>query len=224
MKKLTAIFAFVASAVSVGLGAVGDAKFKEIQSKCYDKYELNSCEKLCDLKDGNGCAVLATAFYGGEENYPKAFHHAQIACGLESALGCSVLGLSYVEGKGAAKDTEKGYDLIGKAICDLKLNMPTNFFTEFIEIKPNEACYKFGVQYHHGQEVAQDYSKAAHYYQIACDLKNFYGCNNLGVLYYSGKGVKASKNKAKEFFGKACDLGFQDGCDNYKKMVNPSPK
>ncbi len=198
-------------------------KLKKCKANCYDKYELTSCEKLCDLKDGDGCGVLA-AFYNGEKNYSKAFYYAQISCGLESALGCSILGLSYAEGKGVAKDTEKGYDLIGKAICDLKLKVPANFFDKFAEIKPNESCYGFGVQYHNGQEVAQDYSKAAHYYQTACDLKNFYGCNNLGVLYCGGKGVKASKNKAREFFGKACDLGFQDGCDNYKKMVNPSLK
>lgn len=226
MKKLVAIFAFVANVVSVGLGAVSDAEFKEIkemQDKCYDKIELTSCEKLCDLKDGDGCGMLS-AFYSSEKNHSKAFHYAQIACDLESALGCLLLSSFYLEGKGVAKDIEKGYGLGGKAVCNLKLKAPTKFFNEIIAIKPNEACYKLGAQYHNGQEVAQDYSKAAHYYQIACDLKNAYGCDNLGWLYYSGKGIKANKNKAKEFFGKACDLGFQDGCDNYKKMVISSPK
>ncbi len=33
MKKIVVIFAFVASAVSVGLGAVSDAEIKEMQSK-----------------------------------------------------------------------------------------------------------------------------------------------------------------------------------------------
>ena len=213
MKRLITIFALVASAVSVGFCAVSDVEFKEMQGKCYDKMELNSCEKLCDLKDGDGCAVLAV-IYNGEENYPKVFHYAQIACDLESALGCSILGLSYAEGKGVAKDIEKGYDLVGKAVCDLKLNMPAKFFNEFTEMKPSEVCYELGVQYLNGQEVAPDYSKAAHYYQISCEAKNADGCFWLGILYENGWGVEKNFVKAREYYKTTCDLKNGNGCNN----------
>ena len=196
------MFALVASVVSVGFCAISDAEFKEMQGKCYDNGDFNSCEKLCDLKDGDGCAMLAV-IYGGEKNYPKVFHYAQIACDLESVLGCSFLGSSYIEGIGVAKDIEKGYDLMGKAVCDLKLksNMFAEWFNEFTEMmKPNEVCYELGVQYHNGNEVAQDYSKAAHYYQIACEAKNADGCYWLGVLYANGQGVEKKLCQGKGVF------------------------
>ena len=84
------------------------------------------------------------------------------------------------------------------------------------------SCGILGSLYAEGKGLRQDYQKAVHFYQKACDggeaKKKGGGCYNLGFLYINGQGIGQNFSTAKEYYGKACDLGLQLGCDDYRKL------
>ena len=83
-----------------------------------------------------------------------------------------------------------------------------------------DACFSIGKLYYTGEDVRQNYQKAAELYQKACDGGEPYGCVLLGILYEVGEGVRQDYAIAKEYYGKACDLGDQFGCNQYKRLNN----
>ena len=216
MKKLVMAFALVASVVSVGFCAVSDAEFKEMQGKCYDKSDFNSCEKLCDLKDDRGCFFVGAAYQGGkviEKDYSKALHYLKMSCNeLKSAYGCMGLARLYGKGIGVEKDEKKALEISGKA-CELGFDDMTD--TEMVETI-SEICYLLGDEY---ERKMQDYTKAKRYYELACKAESYY-CYGLGKLYEKGQGVKQDFAKAYEYYKLSCNLKNDDGCYNLGNLYD----
>ena len=84
------------------------------------------------------------------------------------------------------------------------------------------ACSKLGSMYKEGKGVKKDILNALIYYQISCDISDYY-CGMLGSIYEKGQGVKQDIFKALKYYKKACDSGNQDGCKNYR-ILNYSKK
>lgn len=64
-----------------------------------------------------------------------------------------------------------------------------------------------GLRYQRGVGVAQDYEKAAYFYQLAANNDMSMGYHNLGVLYSNGNGVEMDQQAALTAWKKASDLG-----------------
>ena len=77
-----------------------------------------------------------------------------------------------------------------------------------------DAQFYSGYGYAIGRGVAQDYEKAAYWYQKAADQGVAAACNNLGNLYAEGLGVVQNGSKALELFEKSAEIGNALACGN----------
>lgn len=69
------------------------------------------------------------------------------------------------------------------------------------------AQISLGYLYSHGEEVPQDYIKAAKWYQKTADQGDDNAQYNLATLYYRGLGVPKNLNVAKQWYKKAAIQG-----------------
>ncbi len=70
------------------------------------------------------------------------------------------------------------------------------------------AQLSLGYIYLYGEgDIAPDYNKAFHYYNLAANQNNHVAINNLGSLYYSGIGTTVDIAKAMDLFEKAHKFG-----------------
>lgn len=113
-----------------------------------------------------------------------------------------LMGATYFNGYGKAKDYKKAFEWYQKAANQGLASSQNNL----------------GFMYGNGLGVRQDYKKAFEWYQKAANQGDIDGQNNLGRVYLKGNGVRQDKAKAKELFGKTCDAGNQAGCDNYRLL------
>ena len=202
------IVGILASALSVGMGAMGENELEMALDNCLENDGKSACQALID----NGVVSVEQC---GKNNcrtagfiYNGAGHHREAILYFEKAI--------------ALGDNRAFFDLGG--VYHLDLN---DYFNakEYYEIGCNkvseiqaESCTILGMMYHNGEGVRQDYHKAAELYKKACDMKYADACTNLGLLYDNGLGVRQNYSLAKEYYGKGCDLGNQRGCDNYKRL------
>ena len=248
MKKLVAIFVLVASALSVGLGAIGENELNKMRNKCENDGNFNSCKRLCDLKDGKGCFFVGTAYQGGvvvKKDYSKALYYLKMSCDkFENAYGCIGLARLYGKGVGVEKDEKKELEIGGKA-CELGLDEVEDMggmcfllgyeyereMQDYAKAKryyelackaESRYCDRLGKLYEKGQGTKQDFAKAYEYYKLSCDLKNGDGCYNLGNLYDNGLGVQKDRKTAFAFFRKACDLLDYAACKIVQDRNDPA--
>jgi TPR repeat protein len=71
-----------------------------------------------------------------------------------------------------------------------------------------EAQYNLGVEFHRGDAIAQDFSKAAKMWKLASDAGIIEAYNNLGFLTYNGKGVKQDYAEGARLWRVAAERGF----------------
>jgi TPR repeat protein len=74
--------------------------------------------------------------------------------------------------------------------------------------KEPEDCVALGTQLEYGGPgFKKDPAKAATYYRIACDAKDWAGCTILAEMYMRGKGVTKDEKEAVRLLRYACDQG-----------------
>ena len=83
-----------------------------------------------------------------------------------------------------------------------------------------EALCSLAWMHEHAKGVQQDYSKAAKYYQQACNLDYSLAFKHLGALYEKGYGVSTDITKASHLYKKGCDLGDKNACDALNTLNN----
>lgn len=213
MKNLVIILTLVVG-MSVGLNAenLSEKEVKNLLNECLKTPSESSCQKVREygsklIQNGvnieqcnkSTCFIIGIGYLATTDKSQESLKYFNKACTLNDAIGCLMI-------SGLSKDLSKAYEFAGKA-CELK-------FDDNAAFKLNEVCYDLGAEYHNGNEIKQDYSKAAHYYQIACEAKNADGCYRLGVLYEKGNGVEKNFVKAREYYKSACDLKHANGCNN----------
>ena len=75
-------------------------------------------------------------------------------------------------------------------------------------------CFELGESYRKGDGVPRDHTRAAEFYEPACDGGEALGCNNLGVMYDRGEGVTQDQTRAAELYYRACEAEAAMGCYN----------
>jgi hypothetical protein len=73
-------------------------------------------------------------------------------------------------------------------------------------------CFNAGQLFDRGRKVDQDFSRAAHFYEMGCDRDDVACCHHLAVLHQMGQGVQKSEPKAIELYEKACKNRYQPAC------------
>ena len=78
-------------------------------------------------------------------------------------------------------------------------------------------CFELGEAYRTGDDVPLDYTRAAEFYEFACEGGHVEGCRKLGYLggwYRFGIGVPQDLARAAELYQQACEGGDAGGCFN----------
>ena len=73
-------------------------------------------------------------------------------------------------------------------------------------------CLELGESYRNGDGVPRDTTRAAEFYQQACEGGVAEGCYSLGFMYNMGEGLGKDRARAGELFQQACEGGSADGC------------
>lgn len=74
----------------------------------------------------------------------------------------------------------------------------------------HEAQYDLGVFFFRGEDIPQDFSKAAIMWRLAANAGMIEAHNNLGFLTYYGKGVKQDYAEGIRLWRKAAEAGFPE--------------
>lgn len=159
--------------------------------------------RACDGGVGLGCENVGALYDFGnagiKKDLIKARNYYTKGCELDNASACFNLAIMYEEGEGGVENSERAFDLYGKA-CDLDYG---------------EGCSGFGFIMFYKK---QQYAEARKFLEKGCRLDSGLACFGLALSYETGSGARQDFAKAKELAGKACDLGAQKGCEMYKKL------
>ena len=82
-------------------------------------------------------------------------------------------------------------------------------------------CFELGEAYRTGDGVPLDYTRAAEFYEFACEGGRVEGCRKLGYLggwYRFGIGVPQDLARAAELYQQACEGGYSGGCSRLAIM------
>ena len=124
-----------------------------------------------------------------DEAKKSAFDVFRAGADQGDATAMANLGMSYLNGRGVARDYVKAREWYQKAAD-----------------KDNAGGMAgLGALYANGHGVARDYVKAREWYQKAADKGHAAGMAGLGVLYVNGHGVARDYVKAREWYQKAAD-------------------
>ncbi|HVW75467.1 MAG TPA: hypothetical protein VHC39_17645 [Rhizomicrobium sp.] len=112
----------------------------------------------------------------------------------------------------ADKGNAQALTILGLRALDGAPSAPANlpeaikYLTQAAEKGQAVAQYRLGTLYEHGQGVAADPAKAAHWYELAANQGNRKAMHNLAVFYASEKDMA----NAARWFAKASTLGLSD--------------
>lgn len=143
----------------------------------------------------------ATTLISAAENLPAAAEEYFAHC--ESGTSCFRLGRSLQH----SGQLERAIPILSRA-CE--------------EFKHNDACTVLGSSHFHGRGTPRNYSKAAWYWQMACDDGEAIACSNLGDAYLRGNGVPKDRESGLRHLRFACDNGNADACATGCKADPPS--
>lgn len=120
------------------------------------------------------------------------------ACARGSQLGCTGLGIAYLDGiDGTGKDYKLAFANLRSA-CEAGIP---------------RACSAFGSMYASGFGTAKDEAKAADLFSTSCERGEQRGCVRLALFYATGSGgLPKDLKRATDLLKKACDAGNAAGC------------
>jgi TPR repeat protein len=87
-----------------------------------------------------------------------------------------------------------------------------------------KAQYELGVRYEYGQDVDQDYTKAAEWTRKSADQGYADAQYNMGLMYEYGQGVSGSLTEAGKWYDKAAAQGMEGAIQAkgmLKRKLNP---
>lgn len=180
-------------------------------------------KQACELKHPGACLYVGNYYEqknivetntkttppNAQRYYKMCVEYAGSACLKGATEWCSLQGVMMIEGKGVAKDVDRGIAYL-QSMC---------------EMDSEHACAALGTYYFHGNHIKQDLQKAKELHQKAlaldtqaCNENRMYACMLSGEIYQNGLSVQIDIDKAKEFYKKACALHNRFACDYVEKL------
>jgi hypothetical protein len=159
------------------------------------------------------------------------------ACSLGDARACGFAGRLWIDGRGAARDPEKGIDMVVRA-CDGGVEAACSFAGRWLAETNNtrdlqggaelrrhvdlqggclagqsDQCFLVGRGFFTATDgFPQDHALAVQAYERGCALGGSASCNNLGDALAYGDGAPRDLERAAGLFDRACHLGCSLGC------------
>jgi TPR repeat protein len=159
------------------------------------------------------------------------------ACSLGELRACGFAGRLWIDGRGVARDPERGIDMLVRA-CDGGVASACSIAGRWLAEPNNTRDLPGGPELHHRVDVVgsclagqpdqcflaghgffgaldgfpQDRALAAKAYERGCDLGESAACNNLGDALAYGDGIPRDVERAAALFERACHLGCPLGC------------
>ncbi|HEY1691814.1 MAG TPA: tetratricopeptide repeat protein [Polyangiaceae bacterium] len=166
------------------------------------------------------------------------------ACSLGDPRACGFAGRMALDGRGVAKDAEKGVAMLEHA-CDEGQELACMAAIRWLadashaqavkgaplvrrrlEVESSclagsaDACLQIGGALSQGAEpYPRDLARSAAEYRRGCDLGNGLACNNLGDAYEYGRAVPRDLSRAAGLYERACRAGRPIGCSNLGHLL-----
>jgi uncharacterized protein len=166
------------------------------------------------------------------------------ACTADDTRACAFAGRLWVDGRGVARDPERGLDMLVRA-CDAGAESACGFASRWLAEVNNthdmqdapdlrrrldiqssclagqsNECLKAGLSFATGRDgFPQDNALAAAAYARGCDLGESTSCNDLGTALVYGDGVARNVERASALFERSCHLGCPLGCSGLGYMA-----
>ncbi|HEX8792021.1 MAG TPA: tetratricopeptide repeat protein [Polyangiaceae bacterium] len=161
------------------------------------------------------------------------------ACELGDPTGCLYAGRMALDGRGVARDAQRGLSLLVRA-CDGDVAIACRVAVRWLAdgshgrlvtgtqaladrldrqydclVGKGEACFSVGLRYSGGLDgFPLDAARSAAAYARGCEAGQSLSCNNLGDAHEYGRGVPRDLERAATLYQRACGLGEELGCAN----------
>ena len=171
-------------ALVCGVYAINAGETQEML--CGDKslsYCIKHYDKQCKAKNYSACFAVGTLYYK-QKQYGESKKYFEMVC--DKANSKDSHQIERIDGSLGNK-----VPVIGK--IKIACSILANFYDE-------------------GLGVRQDFVKAFHYYNKACDFGEGNSCGSAGFKYHIGEGVKQDVNYAIKLYTRACELEGSGGC------------
>jgi TPR repeat protein len=157
----------------------------------------------------------------------------------EHAAACSYAGRMWLDGRGVARDPERGLGMLARACvagvavaCKVGARwLAEEGHADSVKDGPGlrarleaessclagsaEDCTVLGMAYAAGREpYPRDMARSAIEYQRACNLGSGPACSNLGDAFEYGEAVPRDLVRAASLYERACHIGTPVGCAN----------
>jgi TPR repeat protein len=166
------------------------------------------------------------------------------ACGLDDPRACGFAGRMLLDGRGIARDSGRGLDVLVRA-CDGGVATACTVAAQWlgdpahakgVEGAPDlaarlegqrsclagqaESCFQLGMLFYYGRDTyPRDRAKSFRAFSRGCDLGDSRACNNMGDALAYGDGIVRDVEGASVAFLKACRFGEALGCANLGYMA-----
>jgi len=200
-------------------------------------------DALCAGASAEECtdrALLAWSQAQGERAVACVAHALSEACALDDARACGFAGRLWLDGRGVARDVQRGLGMLVRA-CDDGVPVACMVAIRWLSdphsggddaadaqdlrarldaehdcaVGRPDACYQVGLLFYTGRDAfPRDHGRSARAYARGCDLGDSRACNNFADALAYGEGVGRDLERAAETFDKACRLGESLGCSN----------
>ena len=170
---------------------MADAASAEQPGASSDIIAAEALTRGCNLGSRLSCTRLAILVKaGGADTLLRSCDKAK------RGMSCLTLAFMYDTGTGVAQNQVRALELFDRS-CGM-------------EISP--ACNRIAEASLHGERLPVNYSKAARYFEAACEGNYALGCTNLAQLYRNGVGVSADAAIVRRSLRRGCSLGVRSAC------------
>jgi TPR repeat protein len=204
-------------------------------------------EAPCAGASAHDCASRALAAWADAQDDREVACVARTladACSLGDAPACTYAGRMWLDGRGVARDADRGIDMLSRA-CEGGVQAACMVAIRWLADERHalsvhdgaaqrarlegevsclagsaEDCTTLAQSYYVGREpYPRDLTRSAVVYQHACDLGGALACNNLGDAYEYGESVPRDLARAAALYERACHAGTAIGCANLGHLV-----
>lgn len=163
------------------------------------------CKSECTPEQARACYVFSEYFLHRDRfDLKTTIRHLETACRHNAPAACTGLGNFYMDGRGVAKDNDRGMALYAK---DCQSGVGVGCFNQANVFASGTVGEIDSVR------AKELYEVAAIHYEKQCQDGDLIWCVNLGVIY-QGEYLSRDSARALSYYQKACAGGEHGGCVN----------
>jgi TPR repeat protein len=236
-------------------GASSGTAVPGVAEKDLSEEALNSA---CEKKDGNACAILASRIFDTKfppakrdeqvmnefatKIFPRMIELAKKGCELDSAMGCSLIGLVWLKGYSSVEPIVDNGEFRSTGTRDDKL--ARIYFEKACKLSAIPGCFHLAtlliagrggkMENQRGLELfsrvcasksatesgpACDQLPKSMIYEIECNSGRLEFCVHAGYGFYTGQGMERDLKRARALYQKGCAAPGDLACISLAEMM-----